>query len=94
MIWGPFYILDQHILESVQRTATRLVTFTKHLIYEQRIQMLKLPTLQYRRQRANMICVYSLFNNICDLDYSLFFTLADDTPTRGHSVKLFMPQLL
>ena len=28
----------------------------------------------YRQQRANTICVYSLFNNIYNLDYSLFFT--------------------
>ena len=41
-----------------------------------------------------MICVYSLFN-IYDLDYSLFFTLAGDTPTSWrHSFKLFKPQLL
>ena len=56
--------------------------------------MLKLPTLRYRQQRADMICVYSLNNNIYDLDYSLFFTLAGDAPTRGHSFKFFKPQLL
>ena len=74
----------------MERAATRLVTSIIHLTYEQRIQMLKLPTLQYRQQRADMICVYSLFNNIYDLDYSLLFTLAGDNPTRGHS----KPQLL
>ena len=83
-------MLDQHRLESVQKTGTRLVTSIKHLTYEQRIQMLKLDaSLRYRWQQTDIICVYSLFNNIYDLDYSLFFTLAGDTPTRGHSFKLF-----
>ena len=41
-----------------------------------------------------MIYVYSLLNNIYDLDYSLFFTLADATSTRGHPFKIFKQQLL
>ena len=67
----------------------------KHLTYEQRIQELKLPTLKHRRQRGDMIsCVYSLLNNIYDLDYSFFFTLASSVPTRGHPLNLFKPQIL
>ena len=89
-------MLDQNKIENVQRAATRLVQSIKHLTYEQRIQELKLPTLKHRRQRGDMICVYvySLLNNIYDLDYSFFFTLASSVPTRGHPLKLFKPQIL
>ena len=83
VIWGPFYMLDQNRIENVQRAATRLVPSIKHLTYEQRLQELKLPTLKHRRQRGDIICVYSLFNNIYDLDYSLFFTLASTVPIPG-----------
>ena len=76
VIWGSFYTLDQNRIKNVQRAATRLVPSIKHLTYDQRLQELKLPTLKHRRQWGDMICVYSLFNNIYDLDYSLFFTLA------------------
>ena len=64
VIWGPFYMLDQNKIENLQRAATRLVQSMKHLTYEQRIHELKLPTLKHRRQRGDMICVYSLLNNI------------------------------
>ena len=94
MIWGPFYTLDQIKIENVQRIATRMVVSIKHLSYEQRLQRLGLPTLKYRRQRGDMICVFSLFNNIYDLDYFQFFTMAGSVSTRGHPFKLFKPQLL
>ena len=62
---------DQNRIEpNVQRAATRLVPSIKHLTYEQRLQELKLPTLKHRCQQGDMICVYSLFKNIYDLDYS------------------------
>ena len=94
VIWGPFYVLDQNRIENVQRAATRLVSSIKHLPYEQRLEKLALSSLRYRRQRGDMICVYSLLNNIYDLDYSLFFTLADAISTRGHPFKIFKQQLL
>jgi len=94
VIWGPFYTLDQIKIENVQRMATRMVVSIKHLSYEQRLQRLGLPTLRYRRQRGDMICVYSLFNNIYDLDCFQFFTMAGSVSTRGHPFKPFKPQLL
>ena len=60
-------------IENVQRAATRLVASIKLLPYEQRLEKLALPSLRYRRHRGDMICVYSLHNNIYDLDYSLFY---------------------
>ena len=94
MIWGLFYTLDQIKIENVQRMATRMVVSIKHLSYKQRLQRLGLPTLRYRRQRGDMICVYSLFNNIYDLDCFQFFTMAGSVSTRGHPFKPFKPQLL
>ena len=94
VIWEPFYVLDQNRIENVQRTTTRLVSSIKHLSYEQRLEKFALPSLRFRRQRGDMICVYSLLNNIHDLDYSLFLTLADATSTRGYPFKIFKQQLL
>ena len=60
-------------IDNVQRAATGLVASIKHLPYEQRLEKFALPSLRYRRQRGDMICVHSLLNNIYDLDYSLFY---------------------
>ena len=48
-------------LENVQRRATRLVKCIKHLPYSERLKALGLPTLEYPRERADMIQVYKFF---------------------------------
>ena len=68
--------------ENVQRRATRLVKSVSHLGYVDRLRTLGLPTLEYRRERSDMIQMYKIVNNIDKVDKSKFFT-------RGHSKKLF-----
>ena len=55
VIWGPQYKLDQHALEKVLRRATELLPQLKDLYFMHRLKALKLPSLQYRKQRGNMI---------------------------------------
>ena len=55
IIWGPQYKLDQQALDKVQRRATKLLPQLKDLFYVHRQKALKLPSLQYRRQRGDMI---------------------------------------
>ena len=38
--------------------------------------------------------VFKLLNGLEQVDYSTFFKLAEDTKTRGHSLKLFKPTLV
>ena len=45
--WGPFYIQDQKIVESIQRRATRLVPGIRHLTYADRLSILNIPSLLY-----------------------------------------------
>ena len=66
VIWGPFSVLDQAKVERVQRRTTKLVPSIKHLSYQQRLEVLNLPSLKYRRLRGDMITVYNIFHNICD----------------------------
>ena len=54
-VWSPQYKKDKITLENVQRRATRLVNCIKHLPYSERLIALGLPTLEYRRERADMI---------------------------------------
>ena len=57
------------------------------LRYANRLRTLGLPTLEYRRERSDMIQVYKIVNNIDKVDKSKFFTMASNTITRGHSKK-------
>ena len=51
-----------------RRRATRLVKCIKHLPYSERLIALGLPTLKYRRERADMIQVYKILHDIDKAD--------------------------
>ena len=55
VIWSPLYKNDKITLENVQRRATRLVPALKGLSYPERLKRLGLPTLEYRRERADVV---------------------------------------
>ena len=88
-IWFPMYKKDKIIIENVQRRATRLVKSVQYLSYHARLRTLGLPSLEYRRNRADMIQVYKLLHDIDDVDKNKLFTMSTCTATRGHSLKLF-----
>jgi len=54
-ICSPYKNCDIYVLEGVQRRATKLINLIKHLSYENRLKVLELPTLKYRRERGVMI---------------------------------------
>ena len=87
LIWGPFNRADQRRVERVQRRATRLVGNIRQRPYEERLRLLGLPSLYYRRRRGDMIQAYQLFHGGVDVDPGSFFTLAVGS-TRGHPFKL------
>jgi hypothetical protein len=50
-------------IEIIQRCATKLVPIVKDLSYENRLKTLGLPTLEYRRDRYDMIKVYKALHD-------------------------------
>jgi len=87
VIWGPFYKEDAKLVEKVQRRATKVVTDLKNLSYEDRLRALKLPSLQHRRRRGDMICTYNILSGKVKLDAGKIFTFATKT-MRGHQYKM------
>ena len=63
-VWSARTKHDQDALESVQRRATRLVPSLSGLDYSKRLKELKLPTLSYRRQRADAIQIFKITHDI------------------------------
>ena len=60
----------------------------KNLSYENRLKMLNLPTLTYRRFRGDMIETYKILNNVYDKDVVPLLALNNNVKTRGNSLKL------
>ena len=76
-------------LEDVQRRATRLIGNLKELPYNERLKKLNLESLEFRRERGDMIDVYKFLNNIYDTDKPNFNTVdPEERRTRGHSKKI------
>ena len=96
--WSPQQAGDIDLLEKVQQRATKLVTSIKNEPYETRRHILKLPTLQDRRLRGDLIQVFKIVHGFDNLDRCKFFKFVWDGNessriTRGHPFKIFPPQL-
>ena len=91
-VWHPLYKKDSEGLEKVQRRAKKLVKELEHLDYPSRLRTLDLPSLVYRRRRADMLQIYRIIRGIDKLDKDKFIELVGQTTTRGHSFKIFKPR--
>ena len=69
-VWSPYLKKDIKKIEDVQRRATRLVPACSTLPYEERLKFLGLPTLEYRRDRSDMITLYKSIYGLDDLKWS------------------------
>jgi len=96
-ICSPSNEKEQDILEKIQRKATKLVRGFKNLDYNERYRLLRITSLKTRRTRGDLIEIYKLFNNLYDLDVSLFFKTRSEVLTRksivlrGHNYYISKP---
>ena len=88
VVWAPFLKKDIFLLENTQRRATKLVKDISGKPYEERLKILGIPTLIYRRKRSDLIQVFKIINKIDNLDINTFFSEDKNSKTRGHNFKL------
>ena len=86
-VWSPNLAYLQAQLEQVQHRATKLIPELAVKPYEERLKLLKLPSLSYRRAREDMIQVYKLLHHLYNIDPSLLLTLSK-SHTRSNGLKL------
>ena len=88
-VWCPY--LRRHIdeIEGVQRRFTKKIIGMADLSYQERLIKLKLPSLEYRRLRGDLIEVFKILHDFYDpvTTKSLFVRSGTDR-TRGHNLKL------
>ena len=92
-IWSPITKGEIKRIEGVQRRATKLVPELQNLPYNDRLQQLGLPTLQYRRLRQDLILLYNYIHQTVLLETDTHCRVCQNstnmlTPitsgTRGH----------
>ena len=59
-VWYPYKKCDITDIEKVQKRATKLIISLKNCSYKERLKILNLLTLKYRRLRGDMIDVFKI----------------------------------
>lgn len=86
-VWQPYHKTLCSDIEDVQRRATRLLGNLKEKSYPERLRTLRLPTLEHRRLRGDMIEVFKYLYGYYDVKQPQLH-LATGRELRGHSLKL------
>ena len=83
-VWAPYLKKDVNALESIQRHFTKKIVGLNGLSYKERLTILKLPSLSYRRLRGDLIETYKIVNSIYDpvTTQSLLTRVPDKSITR------------
>ena len=88
VVWSPFLKSDITLIENVQRRATRHVPDINKLEYQERLEALNLPTLQYRRFRADIIEMFKITHGHFEDNCVKHLFEMKSTNTRGHQYAL------
>jgi len=89
-VWSPWKKQQIRLIEGIQRRATKLLPGLRDKPYESRLRALGLPTLEYRRRRADMIVVYKALTGLEDIEPGHIIPRVQATQrTRGHPLKLY-----
>lgn len=87
--WNPQLRKHIDLIENVQRRATKLVPGMKDFSYEERLELLNLSTLSYRRLRGVMIEVCKIVSGKYNEAVSQFLPMLTDSSTHGHSYRIY-----
>ena len=91
IIWNPHLVKHIESIEGVRRRPTKMIPEIKYLPYSEKLQMLKLPTMAYRRARGDMIEVFEIVAHIYDSKTTsnvLNFREKLNSSLRGHEFTL------
>lgn len=93
-IWSPHLKKNIISVERVQRHFTKNLRGLKYIPYSRRLFLLKQPTLELRRTRADLILLYKILHGFVDPNLRKLFNLATDVSNRlrGHALKLQVPK--
>ena len=73
--WNPHLRKDVHVLEKIQRRATKFIPGLRDLtyIYDERLKECGLTTLETRRLRGDQTEVFKILNGYENIDSNIFF---------------------
>ena len=83
------YVTDIVKIEKVHKYYTKRISSISNLSYKQRLQCLKLDSLELRRLYFDMRMVYKIIPGLINVAFDDLFTFSPNRSTRGHVYKLY-----
>ena len=83
-VWGPQHRKYVELLESVQRRATKMTQWLKHLSCEDTLKELGLFSLKKRRLWGDFISAFQYLKGVNKCEENQLFTRVDSDSTRGN----------
>ena len=80
--WSPYYKADKDVLENIQKRAIMMVTNLEG-IYEEKCYSLRLPTLEERRVRGDLIETYKILTGKSSFSLDSWFTISEEIDWRA-----------
>ena len=78
------------MIENVQRKFTKHIKGISNLSYEERLKKIKLPSLEFRQRRGDIIQVFKIAHNFYDpLSTNTIFNFSSNSRLRGHNYKIY-----
>ena len=88
-IWSNGIKKYKNLVENVQRKFTKYIKGLTNIPYEERLKSIKLPSLEYRLIRGDMIQVFKIANKYYDpITTESIFNFSDNSRLRGHNFKI------
>ena len=90
-VWHPYKRKNIDKVEKVQRHFTKTISGLSDKKYPERLKILKLPSIEFRQFRGDMIEVYKLTHNLYDpTSTNTLFKFSEIKSTRQHPFKLII----
>ena len=87
-LWSPWHRIDMHLLERVQRRATKMIRGMEHLSYEERLRELVLFSLEKRMLWGDLIAAFQNLKGAYKKAGEGLLTRACSDRTRSNGFKL------
>ena len=80
--WSPFLSQDIQVLEKVQMKAVNMISGLQGTTYLEKLNELKLLTLENRRKKYDLVETYKIMHGLSDVDYKTWFATASENASR------------
>ena len=85
--WSPHYQKDKQLIEKIQRRFIRMIPSLQKQPYDRAMNILKIQSLEERRNRADLIFLYKMYRGFTRPRFNDFFQLTKIDKTRGHHLE-------